>query len=431
MDERAEVDARDREQPVAAAAFDARRDDVEHGRAGDREQHERRGDVDREGVGRRHGPSVEVALSSRFRDPRVNGRLPPLATCSRSSCHVAACCSAGCFWWSRCWWARDSSCGRAPRPEPPRRRLSDPQGLHRPTPPPGHRSGHDAPGRLRGRCRPASGPVSGCPKARGWPTRSRGRAESPARPILRRSTWRRRSRTASRCWCGRGCPVAVAASQGAARAGGASRPDPARLGDRRAARFPAGNRPRDYRVVFVPGFPLSLATKHSSTSGRYCLIVTPGSGRIGHHRQGGTMATTDATATEQAAIEQAIQLYIDGASKGDAAKLKETFHEAAWMLGSIGGQRFDMPIAQMIETLAAQPLDSTASSAPGSLRSSRSATLPLCDWRKTAAGATSPSSTSSPWQRSTARGRSSTRHSPTRAGRCRRASSRISFKRHS
>ena len=27
------------------------------------------------------------------------------------------------------------------------------------------------------------------------------------------------------------------------------------------------------------------------------------------------MATTDATATDQAAIEQAIQLYIDGASK--------------------------------------------------------------------------------------------------------------------
>jgi len=68
--------------------------------------------------------------------------------------------------------------------------------------------------------------------------------------------------------------------------------------------------------------------------------------------------TAPSTATEQAAIEQAIRLYIDGASKGDAAKLKETFHEAAWMLGSIGGQRFDMPIAQMIETLAAQPLDS-------------------------------------------------------------------------
>jgi hypothetical protein len=70
------------------------------------------------------------------------------------------------------------------------------------------------------------------------------------------------------------------------------------------------------------------------------------------------MATTETTATEQAAIEQAVQLYIDGASKGDAAKLKETFHDEAWMLGSIGGQRFDMPIAQMIETVTAQPLDS-------------------------------------------------------------------------
>jgi hypothetical protein len=70
------------------------------------------------------------------------------------------------------------------------------------------------------------------------------------------------------------------------------------------------------------------------------------------------MATTDATATEQTAIEQAIQLYIDGVSKGDAAKLKEAFHDAAWMFGSIGGQRFDWPIAQLIDTVAAQPLDS-------------------------------------------------------------------------
>ncbi len=69
------------------------------------------------------------------------------------------------------------------------------------------------------------------------------------------------------------------------------------------------------------------------------------------------MATTEATATEQVAIEEAVQLYIDGASKGDAAKLKKAFHEAAWMLGSVSGQRFDMPIAQMIETVTAQPLD--------------------------------------------------------------------------
>ena len=143
------------------------------------------------------------------------------------------------------------------------------------------------------------------------------------------------------------------------------------------------------------------------------------------------MATTDATATEQAAIEQAIQLYIDGASKGDAAKLKETFHEAAWMLGSIGGQRFDMPIAQMIETLAAQPLDSNGEFSARLTAIEQVGDAATVRLEEDGCWGNTPSSTSSPWQRSTARGRSSTRHSPTLAGRCRRASSRISFKRHS
>jgi hypothetical protein len=73
------------------------------------------------------------------------------------------------------------------------------------------------------------------------------------------------------------------------------------------------------------------------------------------------MATTMSTDTERAAIEHAVQLYIDGASKGEAAKLEETFHDTAWMFGSISGQRFDMPIGKMIETVAAQPLDSDGS----------------------------------------------------------------------
>ncbi len=70
------------------------------------------------------------------------------------------------------------------------------------------------------------------------------------------------------------------------------------------------------------------------------------------------MSTTTSDVTERAAIETAIQLYIDGASKGDAEKIRETFHEAAWMYGHVGGQRFDMPAAQLAETVAAQPLDS-------------------------------------------------------------------------
>ena len=70
------------------------------------------------------------------------------------------------------------------------------------------------------------------------------------------------------------------------------------------------------------------------------------------------MATIETATGERAAIEGAVRLYIDGASKGDAAKLKQAFHDEAWMFGSIGDQRFDMPIGQMIEIVTGQPLDS-------------------------------------------------------------------------
>jgi Putative lumazine-binding len=67
--------------------------------------------------------------------------------------------------------------------------------------------------------------------------------------------------------------------------------------------------------------------------------------------------TVTETATDREAIAAAVQLYIDGASKGDAEKLREGFHESAWMYGAVGGQRFDMPISQMIEIVTGQPLD--------------------------------------------------------------------------
>ena len=72
------------------------------------------------------------------------------------------------------------------------------------------------------------------------------------------------------------------------------------------------------------------------------------------------MAATE-TATDHEAIASVVQMYIDGASKGDASKLKEAFHEQAWMFGSVSGQRFDMPISQMIEIVTSQPLDSDGS----------------------------------------------------------------------
>ena len=72
------------------------------------------------------------------------------------------------------------------------------------------------------------------------------------------------------------------------------------------------------------------------------------------------MSTAEMT-IEREAITNLLQMYIQGASKGIAAKLEEAFHSEAWMIGSISGQRFDMPIAQMIETTVSQPLDSDGS----------------------------------------------------------------------
>ena len=63
-------------------------------------------------------------------------------------------------------------------------------------------------------------------------------------------------------------------------------------------------------------------------------------------------------AADREVIGSVVQMYIDGASKGDAAKLGEAFHDEAWMFGSISGQRYDVPISQLIEMTTSQPLDS-------------------------------------------------------------------------
>ena len=65
-----------------------------------------------------------------------------------------------------------------------------------------------------------------------------------------------------------------------------------------------------------------------------------------------------ASVDERTSVETTVQLYIDGASKGDAAKLKKAFHEKGWMFGSIAGRRFDAPLTTMIHELSANPLDS-------------------------------------------------------------------------
>ncbi len=53
----------------------------------------------------------------------------------------------------------------------------------------------------------------------------------------------------------------------------------------------------------------------------------------------------------------AVQLYVDGVRAGDAAKLEQAFNEGAWMYGSVGGTRYDVPITEMIKMIEAQPAD--------------------------------------------------------------------------
>ena len=53
----------------------------------------------------------------------------------------------------------------------------------------------------------------------------------------------------------------------------------------------------------------------------------------------------------------AVQLYVDGVRTGDAAKLEQGFNEGSWMFGSVGGQRMDMPISEMIKLIVDKPAD--------------------------------------------------------------------------
>jgi hypothetical protein len=66
------------------------------------------------------------------------------------------------------------------------------------------------------------------------------------------------------------------------------------------------------------------------------------------------MATT---AQEADQITRAVDLYVEGMRDGDADKLREAFHPDARMWGNLGGQRFDVPIAEMIAMFDGKPAD--------------------------------------------------------------------------
>ena len=56
-------------------------------------------------------------------------------------------------------------------------------------------------------------------------------------------------------------------------------------------------------------------------------------------------------------IVKVLQLYIAGASKGDATSLDQVFHPAARMFGQLAGSRVDIPISEFVAMAERQPAD--------------------------------------------------------------------------
>ena len=64
-----------------------------------------------------------------------------------------------------------------------------------------------------------------------------------------------------------------------------------------------------------------------------------------------------ATGSETAQITHAVDLYVEGMRDGNGAKMREAFHEQAWMFGSLAGTRYDEPIGELIAMVDGQPVD--------------------------------------------------------------------------
>ena len=57
------------------------------------------------------------------------------------------------------------------------------------------------------------------------------------------------------------------------------------------------------------------------------------------------------------AICRVVQLMSEGEAKGDVAKLREAFHADARMFGSLAGERYDVPIAELFSLAESSPAD--------------------------------------------------------------------------
>jgi hypothetical protein len=59
-------------------------------------------------------------------------------------------------------------------------------------------------------------------------------------------------------------------------------------------------------------------------------------------------------------ITRLINLYIEGAGKGDGAKLEEAFHKSARWFGTVGGVDYDLDKAAFISLMVGTPGDAGA-----------------------------------------------------------------------
>ena len=62
-------------------------------------------------------------------------------------------------------------------------------------------------------------------------------------------------------------------------------------------------------------------------------------------------------AEEKVEITRLINLYIDGAGKGDASKLNEAFHSSARWFGTMGGTDYDLDKQAFVDLMVSQPGD--------------------------------------------------------------------------
>src|SRR5919107_772336 len=75
------------------------------------------------------------------------------------------------------------------------------------------------------------------------------------------------------------------------------------------------------------------------------------------HAKDGNIGVVADMVDDYDAICRVLQLCTEGEAKGDVTKLREAFHADARMFGSLAGERYDVPIAELFELAESAPAD--------------------------------------------------------------------------